>query len=124
MFISMRERGRGGELGTPVSSLAAWARERGVAGGWVWRRCARVWGCVCVQAEDGIRGLVRSRGLGDVYKRQTYTRVNFYRGSFLWHGSPVLLQNTGFYNFCYIKARSILDFKFNLVTMMNISYLV
>ena len=23
------------------------------------------------QAEDGIRGLVRSRGLGDVYKRQT-----------------------------------------------------
>ena len=32
---------------------------------------------VCVefffQAEDGIRGLVRSRGLGDVYKRQVYT---------------------------------------------------
>ena len=32
--------------------------------------------CVCVfcfffQAEDGIRDLVRSRGLGDVYKRQT-----------------------------------------------------
>ena len=29
--------------------------------------------CVCVcffQAEDGIRYLVRSRGLGDVYKRQ------------------------------------------------------
>ena len=24
------------------------------------------------QAEDGIRYLVRSRGLGDVYKRQTY----------------------------------------------------
>ena len=24
-----------------------------------------------VQAEDGIRDLVRSRGLGDVYKRQT-----------------------------------------------------
>ena len=24
----------------------------------------------CVQAEDGIRDLVRSRGLGDVYKRQ------------------------------------------------------
>ena len=34
--------------------------------------------CVCVvcfffQAEDGIRDLVRSRGLGDVYKRQTRT---------------------------------------------------
>ena len=25
------------------------------------------------QAEDGIRDLVRSRGLGDVYKRQTLT---------------------------------------------------
>ena len=32
---------------------------------------------VCVfffQAEDGIRGLVRSRGLGDVYKRQGVER--------------------------------------------------
>ena len=27
------------------------------------------------QAEDGIRDLVRSRGLGDVYKRQTLTGV-------------------------------------------------
>ncbi len=27
------------------------------------------------QAEDGIRDLVRSRGLGDVYKRQPYDRV-------------------------------------------------
>ena len=27
--------------------------------------------CFCFQAEDGIRDLVRSRGLGDVYKRQT-----------------------------------------------------
>ena len=26
------------------------------------------------QAEDGIRGLVRSRGLGDVYKRQAFQR--------------------------------------------------
>ena len=26
-----------------------------------------------VQAEDGIRDLVRSRGLGDVYKRQEYS---------------------------------------------------
>ena len=33
--------------------------------------------CVCfffVQAEDGIRDLVRSRGLGDVYKRQELWR--------------------------------------------------
>ena len=27
------------------------------------------------QAEDGIRDLVRSRGLGDVYKRQAYNDV-------------------------------------------------
>ena len=26
----------------------------------------------CFQAEDGIRDLVRSRGLGDVYKRQVF----------------------------------------------------
>ena len=37
--------------------------------------------CVCVfvffffQAEDGIRDLVRSRGLGDVYKRQVTTLI-------------------------------------------------
>ena len=33
---------------------------------------------VCVfffQAEDGIRDLVRSRGLGDVYKRQIHLKV-------------------------------------------------
>ena len=37
------------------------------------RRC-----CFFFQAEDGIRDLVRSRGLGDVYKRQAqmYVRVN------------------------------------------------
>ena len=29
---------------------------------------------VCLQAEDGIRYLVRSRGLGDVYKRQAVVR--------------------------------------------------
>ena len=30
--------------------------------------------CVFFQAEDGIRDLVRSRGLGDVYKRQVQAR--------------------------------------------------
>ena len=29
------------------------------------------------QAEDGIRDLVRSRGLGDVYKRQEYMNKSF-----------------------------------------------
>ena len=31
--------------------------------------------CFFFQAEDGIRDLVRSRGLGDVYKRQRFVRV-------------------------------------------------
>ena len=31
--------------------------------------------CLFCQAEDGIRGLVRSRGLGDVYKRQLQQRA-------------------------------------------------
>ena len=30
--------------------------------------------CFFFQAEDGIRDLVRSRGLGDVYKRQEHRR--------------------------------------------------
>ena len=35
-----------------------------------------MWGYVFFfQAEDGIRDLVRSRGLGDVYKRQIITRI-------------------------------------------------
>ena len=32
--------------------------------------CVLVGRVFCFQAEDGIRDLVRSRGLGDVYKRQ------------------------------------------------------
>ena len=32
--------------------------------------CGDVYKCFFFQAEDGIRDLVRSRGLGDVYKRQ------------------------------------------------------
>ena len=45
-------------------------------GTWVCGSCGCVGVCVSVrtifffQAEDGIRDLVRSRGLGDVYKRQ------------------------------------------------------
>ena len=31
-----------------------------------------IFSCVFFQAEDGIRDLVRSRGLGDVYKRQVF----------------------------------------------------
>ena len=43
--------------------------------GWVFVCMRSVDGCVVFffQAEDGIRDLVRSRGLGDVYKRQGHT---------------------------------------------------
>ena len=34
--------------------------------------------CFFFQAEDGIRDLVRSRGLGDVYKRQLFLFVRFF----------------------------------------------
>ena len=59
--------------------------------------CADGVRCVCVsydvaavvvffQAEDGIRALVRSRGLGDVYKRQVTSRVRLLRAlRFLRH---------------------------------------
>ena len=42
------------------------------------------------QAEDGIRDLVRSRGLGDVYKRQEYANeamINWSRNSVFFIGS-------------------------------------
>ena len=51
------------------------------------------------QAEDGIRDLVRSRGLGDVYKRQaSYIAGNIgmlgadYAGYFPWGDAPALAE--------------------------------
>ena len=38
------------------------------------------------QAEDGIRDLVRSRGLGDVYKRQVVDAATSELGELLWIG--------------------------------------
>ena len=48
----------------------------------LWFSLFYVFICLCVvffffQAEDGIRDLVRSRGLGDVYKRQPHGSVPF-----------------------------------------------
>ena len=43
---------------------------------WVWFGLR---GVLFFQAEDGIRDLVRSRGLGDVYKRQAQDRVGVTR---------------------------------------------
>ena len=51
-------------------------------------------GCVFFQAEDGIRDLVRSRGLGDVYKRQPGGHYDILIGTGLlqqasaWAGLP------------------------------------
>ena len=42
--------------------------------------------CFFFQAEDGIRDLVRSRGLGDVYKRQRRTRPDLEVGICGEHG--------------------------------------
>ena len=51
------------------------------------RACRRliVW-CFFFQAEDGIRDLVRSRGLGDVYKRQRVGSIDqHFVGHFATH---------------------------------------
>ena len=51
------------------------------------------------QAEDGIRDLVRSRGLGDVYKRQaTIFLIGFVATTFssilgVWHGVSLLFAD-------------------------------
>ena len=42
------------------------------------------------QAEDGIRDLVRSRGLGDVYKRQDAAGAHHLRGAERGRGEPVV----------------------------------
>ena len=39
----------------------------------------------CFQAEDGIRDLVRSRGLGDVYKRQIQRLPIRHRGAQIFY---------------------------------------
>ena len=46
--------------------------------------CFVVFVCFFFQAEDGIRDLVRSRGLGDVYKRQSQQMPK------VTHGRPVM----------------------------------
>ena len=84
-------------------------------------------GCFFFQAEDGIRDLVRSRGLGDVYKRQILSIVSMiiaivvrtldvkkigcdplsiFQGHALWH----LLTGMGGY-FMYLFYRSEKSFK-------------
>ena len=45
------------------------------------------------QAEDGIRYLVRSRGLGDVYKRQGRDCQRIHRSRARWAGTRFCRQN-------------------------------
>ena len=66
------------------------------------------------QAEDGIRDLVRSRGLGDVYKRQLYaygrfTSVDGHESSGIarWDGSAWL--NLGPPIFCLLYTSDAAD---------------
>ena len=59
----------------------------------VWRRCGKsgVRGvCFFFQAEDGIRDLVRSRGLGDVYKRQAQHHESVVEQLFAGWGDDLL----------------------------------
>ena len=55
--------------------------------------------CVCFfQAEDGIRDLVRSRGLGDVYKRQGYNdymdyKIKLVRGDIIKAPTDVIVNS-------------------------------
>ncbi|CZT61043.1 hypothetical protein CDFC105_103909 [Clostridioides difficile] len=47
------------------------------------RRRTKEFICFFFQAEDGIRDLVRSRGLGDVYKRQFDILSTFFTSPFI-----------------------------------------
>ena len=47
------------------------------------------------QAEDGIRDLVRSRGLGDVYKRQLLSQLLLQLGAVLGDGGLGLIGRCG-----------------------------
>ena len=68
------------------------------------------------QAEDGIRDLVRSRGLGDVYKRQGYVCIMIY--SFRIY--PNLLKVTQ--HFQYEKYGETYQQVLSLLTYNPVSY--
>ena len=68
-----------------------------------------VFRCFC-QAEDGIRDLVRSRGLGDVYKRQAQNGTLNGFGLDLTELKKKLLPTTNFFG------------KLNVDTLISVSY--
>ena len=72
--------------------------------------------CVCFffQAEDGIRDLVRSRGLGDVYKRQIEEKPQYASGKGKKHRNKTdeLGQKQGLwkmYNSCLLYTSDAAD---------------
>ena len=59
--------------------------------------CCFLFFCFFCQAEDGIRDLVRSRGLGDVYKRQLWDYAGRDRAAFREEVRITLLHELGHY---------------------------
>ena len=65
--------------------------------------------CVFFQAEDGIRYLVRSRGLGDVYKRQVFENNASYLAGWL----KVLKEDSRFVFKVSAQAQKAVDYILN-----------
>ena len=60
------------------------------------------------QAEDGIRDLVRSRGLGDVYKRQPYPWTREHAAIDIVGYDGVSDNGQEIYNFCKLEGLSLI----------------
>ena len=71
--------------------------------------------CFFFQAEDGIRDLVRSRGLGDVYKRQSL--YNLTNASLTALVSPLSIVNL---SLCQSQLQPILPVSYTHLTLPTI----
>ena len=60
------------------------------------------------QAEDGIRDLVRSRGLGDVYKRQEVADMPSSYTDFAWRRIQARERMTTTGDACFVGALSLI----------------
>ena len=75
-----------------------------------------------VQAEDGIRDLVRSRGLGDVYKRQGLVSPDSERTMATFLGAAAELTPADFslpifsdYNYAYMEGYLVFNHDLSLI---------
>ena len=71
-----------------------------------------VFGVFFFQAEDGIRDLVRSRGLGDVYKRQIFSPIDYqgfkiicYLIQILFNFFPKIRNCCRQHNVCFVRYK-------------------